>query len=242
MSVGSCLWGVETGSSGSHEKCKFTAPARLQALCLGLQIMLLALPFGSGRCGASLRTELTDCIVRPPTGFIDRVVYRQFALHMRGTDMFTLFRQLRLLQEWRAGKDDIASLLFDALCAIPAVEGTTERLSSWCGAAEAGSVRAAPLPNEGTKARKKRKFLELSEGEQESAVGGRVLWSSVKAQRRAFRCVNIMPRLYAMQCVDHRFFGRYRLVGEGRTHCCLAQKRVRQTVLACLLSRVHLTR
>lgn len=77
--------------------------------------------------------------------------------------------------------------MFELLSAIAptlAPDGE-ESVQSWCGAAEAGVVGAAPARGEGSQQRRKRKREAASA--KEVPVLGSVQWANPAAYKRAFR-------------------------------------------------------
>ena len=75
--------------------------------------------------------------------------------------------------------------LLSAIAATLAPDGEEQPVQSWCGATEAGVVRAAPTRGEGSHQRRKRK-REAASGE-EGPVLGSVQWANPAAYKRAFR-------------------------------------------------------
>jgi hypothetical protein len=106
-------------------------------------------------------------------------------------------------QAWQMGHTDAVLTLFDALLAVntsvserkaasSSETGAPAPMESWCGGVEAGVAIGAPLPHEGTKARKKRKLHEASSGGGSSS-SGKVQWASPLAHRQAFRRAPCCP-------------------------------------------------
>ena len=115
----------------------------------------------------------------------------------RRSGCVVLYSQPRLQAAWLATSEARLDTIFDALCALPA--GASTELTSWSGGLEVGVVAAAPVPKEGSKARKKRKLQSAQDGSatQRGSVEQSALWASPQAQQQAYRCVACLHRLGA---------------------------------------------
>jgi hypothetical protein len=89
------------------------------------------------------------------------------------------------VQAWRCTREDLVERLLYLLEAWPET-GTAG--TSWCGGAEAGLVRAAPLRKEGVKARRKRKAAEIEPDPSAGTASSTARWVSPDARRQELRC------------------------------------------------------